>query len=249
MKTNIYILIDPETLEIRYVGKANDINQRYRAHLNRARKHQTHKLNWINSLKKKKLKPIIEVIDEVPIEEWHFWEKYWISQIKTWGFNLTNYCGGGEGSTFGNKTSFKKGNKPWNDGLANIKNCVICNKSFQSCKSESKSTCSKKCSSIVRSKATKSTQFSKNHVSWIKGIKGIKLKPDKTVYQYCIYTGNFIKEWKTAKEASLNLIVNELGIGNACRGTAKSAGGFMWKYYKEEKIEIMNNIKLKIKKI
>ena len=28
-----------------------------------------------------------------------------------------------------------------------------------------------------------------------------------------------------------------------------SAGGYIWKYYKQEKIEIMNNVKLKIKKI
>ena len=29
----------------------------------------------------------------------------------------------------------------------------------------------------------------------------------------------------------------------------KSAGGYIWKYYKQEKIEIMNNVKLKIKRV
>jgi len=57
--TNIYVLIDPETNQIRYVGKANNVSERYRAHLNKARKHQIHKKNWIESLKRKKLKPII----------------------------------------------------------------------------------------------------------------------------------------------------------------------------------------------
>lgn len=107
--TNIYTLTDPETHEIRYVGKTNNLTQRYKAHLNKARKHQTHKKNWINSLKKKKLKPLIEVIDIVPIVEWVFWETYWISQIKSWGFKLVNHTDGGDGCTFGNKTSFKKG--------------------------------------------------------------------------------------------------------------------------------------------
>lgn len=107
--TNIYTLSDPETNEIRYVGKTNNISQRYRAHLNKARKHQTHKKNWIESLKNKKLKPILKIIDIVPIEDWIFWEKYWISQIKTWGFNLVNHTGGGDGCTFGNQTSFKIG--------------------------------------------------------------------------------------------------------------------------------------------
>ncbi len=107
--TNIYTLTDPRTNEIRYVGKANNVSQRYRAHLNRARKHQIHKKNWIESLKREGLKPIIDIIDIVPITEWIFWETYWISQIRAWGFNLINYTNGGDGCTFGNQTSFKKG--------------------------------------------------------------------------------------------------------------------------------------------
>ena len=111
--TNIYILIDPITNMVRYVGKANDVSQRYKAHLNRARKHQVHKKNWIEKLKKQGLKPIIEVIDIVPIEDWIFWETYWISQMKTWGFDLINYTNGGDGCTFANQTSFKKGHTSW----------------------------------------------------------------------------------------------------------------------------------------
>lgn len=107
--TYIYTLTDPETLQIRYVGKTNNLSQRYKAHLNKSRKHQVHKKNWIESLRKKKLKPIVEILDVVPINEWVFWETYWISQVKEWGFNLINYTNGGDGCTFGNKTSFKKG--------------------------------------------------------------------------------------------------------------------------------------------
>jgi len=111
--TNIYTLTDPRTNEIRYVGKANNVSQRYKAHLNRARKHQIHKKNWVESLKREGLKPIIEVIDVVPINEWIFWETYWISQIRAWDFNLINYTNGGDGCTFGNQTSFKKGHMLW----------------------------------------------------------------------------------------------------------------------------------------
>jgi hypothetical protein len=107
--TNIYVLIDPITNIVRYVGKANNVTQRYRAHLNRARKHQIHKKNWIEQLKREGLKPIIEVIDIVPIGDWIFWETYWISQMRAWGFDLINYTNGGDGCTFANQTSFKKG--------------------------------------------------------------------------------------------------------------------------------------------
>lgn len=107
--TNIYVLIDPRNGKVRYVGKANDISQRYRAHLNRARKHQIHKANWIKQLRDLGLKPIVEVIDVVPINEWVYWETYWIAQMKAWGFDLLNYTLGGDGATFANQTSFKKG--------------------------------------------------------------------------------------------------------------------------------------------
>jgi group I intron endonuclease len=109
--TNIYTLTDPRTNRVRYVGKANNVSQRYKAHLNRARKHQVHKKNWIEQLKREGLKPIIEVIDVVPIEDWIFWETYWISQLRQWGFDLINYTNGGDGCSFANQTSFKKGDK------------------------------------------------------------------------------------------------------------------------------------------
>lgn len=247
--TNIYVLIDPETQQVRYVGKANNVSQRYKAHLNRARKHQIHKLNWINSLKKKKLKPILEVIDVVSVKDWVFWEKYWIAQMKSWNFSLLNYTEGGDGCTFGNKTSFKKGHKPWNSGNGNKEVCLICNNEFFTTKSsvkQGRKTCGYKCSKILKSQIPNKGTFKKGIKVWNKGIIGIKLKPDKNVFQYSAYTGEFIKEWKTAKEASLSLLINETGIGHVCRGTAKSAGGFIWKYYKQQKIEIMKNLKLKI---
>lgn len=39
----------------------------------------------------------LELIDEVPDNEWRFWESYWISQFKAWGFQLENKNSGGGG--------------------------------------------------------------------------------------------------------------------------------------------------------
>ena len=117
MKTTfIYILIDPQTNQVRYVGKSNKPNDRYRVHLTKNNK-KSYKTNWIQSLLKKNLKPILETIDEVPIENWQFWETYWISQFKSWGFNLTNSTIGGDGCTFTNLTSFNSNHNPWNKGI------------------------------------------------------------------------------------------------------------------------------------
>lgn len=97
MKTTfIYILIDPRNNQIRYVGKANNPKKRLEGHLGDKRK--TYKTNWIKNLKSKELRPVIEIIDEVALDEWQFWEQHYISLYKSWGFKLTNATIGGEGA-------------------------------------------------------------------------------------------------------------------------------------------------------
>lgn len=94
-KTFIYTLSDPITEEVRYVGKANNIKNRYNGHL--IDKSFTYKANWIKSLLNKGLKPEIEIIDEVLESEWKYWEVFYINLYKSWGFNLTNSTEGGDG--------------------------------------------------------------------------------------------------------------------------------------------------------
>ena len=98
MITYIYTLSDPETGNIRYVGKTNNIKERFRKHLEykNNNKRKTYLYSWMKSIKND---PIIEVIDEVSNDNWQFWERYWISQFITWGFNLTNLTDGGDGLT------------------------------------------------------------------------------------------------------------------------------------------------------
>lgn len=91
----IYVLIDPITNEIRYVGKTKySLHSRLCKHL--LSKERNHRANWIKGLQTRNLKPLIELLEEVEDQNWQFWEKYWISQFKTWGFNLVNLTEGGE---------------------------------------------------------------------------------------------------------------------------------------------------------
>ncbi len=93
--TYIYTLSDKNG-NIRYVGKSNDPNKRYVIHL-RDINGNTYKNHWLKKLKKNKIKPILEILDIVLVDEHKFWEKYWIEQCKNWGFKLTNSTKGGEG--------------------------------------------------------------------------------------------------------------------------------------------------------
>lgn len=96
MKTYIYTLSDNSG--IRYVGKSNNPEGRLRKHLKECKMKRTHKEKWIFSLKESGKIPILEVLDEIDHSEWSFYESYWISQLKSWGFNLLNGTSGGEGS-------------------------------------------------------------------------------------------------------------------------------------------------------
>lgn len=98
--TRIYILIDPRDGRIMYVGKADDEKIRLYRHLLEATKtncKHTYKNNWLKSLLKQELIPVVEVIDDVLDSEWQFWEKHYISLYRSWGFNLTNETDGGDG--------------------------------------------------------------------------------------------------------------------------------------------------------
>ena len=53
-------------------------------------KSPTKKNNWIKKLRKNNLKPIADILDVVEDCESNFWEIYWISQFRTWGFKLKN---------------------------------------------------------------------------------------------------------------------------------------------------------------
>lgn len=100
--TYIYSLSHPLTGEVRYVGKADDPNYRYRKHITQTG--FSHKENWIKYLKGRGLVPELNIIDSVPIENWEFWERHYIKLFKSFGAKLTNSSNGGEGNV-GYKTS------------------------------------------------------------------------------------------------------------------------------------------------
>lgn len=60
------------------------------------------------------------------------------------------------------------------------------------------------------------------------GVVGFDNKTSKPVKQYDL-DGNFIKEWGSARQASINLGIDYATIKKVRRGIGKTAGGFIWK--------------------
>jgi len=95
--TFIYSLEFPEG-NVRYIGKANRPKERFWQHISKAKLgDKSYKYSWIRSLLKNNNRPILKIVDEVPIKEWGFWEQHYISLYKSWEFKLTNLFEGGVG--------------------------------------------------------------------------------------------------------------------------------------------------------
>lgn len=95
--TYIYTLSDGK--QIRYVGKTKFITKRYNSHINESKNKRTYKEKWINKILLNGGKIIIEILDICDDNISDETESYWISQIKTWGFDLVNLTLGGDGGT------------------------------------------------------------------------------------------------------------------------------------------------------
>ncbi len=101
-KYYIYVLKDPDTQLVRYIGKTGDIKQRFRGHIYEATHSDysdspcSHKNNWIRKIIDSGKMPIIEAIEEITYERCNEREKYWISYFGR--DNLVNETDGGNSS-------------------------------------------------------------------------------------------------------------------------------------------------------
>ena len=97
----IYILKDPITNEVRYVGKTQNALIRLKEHIRKSHLTKTHKNNWVQKLIKNNLTPIMEIIALVPEDTQGIHEQNWIDKYKNEGVRLTNIADGGVGGNLG----------------------------------------------------------------------------------------------------------------------------------------------------
>lgn len=92
----IYGLIDPETLECRYIGKSIRPKQRVDNHMQD--KGACHRAHWLRGLKSRGLWPDIVILETVEGDwPWQESERFWIAHAKRQGWPLTNNTSGGDG--------------------------------------------------------------------------------------------------------------------------------------------------------
>lgn len=99
MEVKIYVLIDPITCKIRYIGRTKcSLKVRLNGHLSKSRFKRTHKDCWIQSLLIKGYFPKIKELKKINgWKESYSYEKNLISKCLLHGFDLVNCDDRGEG--------------------------------------------------------------------------------------------------------------------------------------------------------
>lgn len=161
-------------------------------------------------------------IDEVYDTEWQFWEKYYISLYKSWGFQLTNQNGGGGGATKYTQEQSKK----ISEKKLGMKYKIS---------EESKKNKSKKLTGLKRSEETKQkiSQAKQGHNCYLNQERSQKLRQNsslkKEIIQYSL-NDEFIKVFPSANEAGRYLNRSGNSIADCASGRQKTAYGYIWKY-------------------
>lgn len=92
---SIYVLIDPFTKEVRYVGKANNPAERLKGHIRDSGRHMRPVCRWVASLLKMGAAPIMEILFE-GVENWQDVEVAAIKRYRELGARLLNLADGGD---------------------------------------------------------------------------------------------------------------------------------------------------------
>ncbi len=218
---NIYVLKDPISLEIRYVGQTSrKLKSRLSAHLLDAKKNKNyHNVNWIKSLIKDNLVPIIESIEECALDKLNEREIYWIAFYKNLGYNLTNSTDGGLGHR-----GFKQSKE------TKLKRSLIqkelANKGFYSLERNLKISNAKKGKSL--------SQEIKDKISnKLKGTKLSELTKEKLrgkkVIATCLKTGEEV-EYLCISDAAKLTGLWKGNISNAINGRLKTYASRKWRF-------------------
>jgi len=254
MKTYIYILQDPDTLSVRYVGKTTNFKKRFYQHTNKKIQEYSRKRylsNWLLKLINNNKKPIMTIIDETE-DDWKTLEIYWISQFKSWGFNLVNLTIGGDGieGYTHTKETIKKLSKMITcispDGIEYSGNCkeiasiigvtnsAIYNVLYKSITGKVKGWHSFKMLNqneeylsnldIIKQNKPKISALCKQVSA-----SNCKRLFSKPIIQYDIQM-NIVAEYESLSEASRQTKINAQNISAVCLGKNKSAGGYKWTY-------------------
>lgn len=226
IKYTIYKLIDPNTNQIRYIGLTfNELNQRLKSHLSEPGK--SHKIYWINKLKKQGLKPIIESIEEeistyeIACER----EIYYIDYFKSIGCDLTNMATGGNK----NKKMSDETKKKMSDSQKKRHEKFKMKLSDEIIEIIRRSTIERFKNLQEREKLRISNKRYEDSKTPEQKLQDILIQNSKRVYQYdkCM---NLIEIFPSIRDAERKTGFDRGNIAKCCKNKVVFVGGYVWRF-------------------
>lgn len=224
IKYTIYRLVDPLTKETRYIGLTfNDLKQRLKSHC--SEKSKSHKSNWIQQLKSKGLRPIIESIENniLTYDEVCDREVYWINKFKEEGHPLTNMASGGNK----NKKMSDETRKKMSDSAKSRKFKLFLTEELKI--KISKSSKKRFENEEEREKLRISNKRYEESKTPEQKLNDILIQNPKKVYQYD-KDMNFISEYPSINNAAKLNNLSDSNISKCCKHKVAYVGGFVWRF-------------------
>ena len=198
----IYVLKDPKTDSVHYVGRTLNEKTRYRQHIFSARKqgHKDKKSAWIASLLNSGNKPVMEIIEMVRQDDAIEREMYWITELrKTWDLK--------------NQRDFVQNNYLFSEETRKKMSDAQKGNTYRRGK---KLTDEQRVSAGNGSRGRKQTEEE-------------KIKRSKPVLEFDI-NGNYITEWQSASAAAMAHSTYQSNVSFVANGKRNSWFGIVWKY-------------------
>ena len=108
---DIYALCDPDSKEVRYIGKANNAGSRLQRHLSDMKRRNTPLYSWMRKLEGSGKSPILKVIIVCGDDDWKAHEREAIRMARGMGVRLLNLAEGGDEPLCPRETRTKNGKK------------------------------------------------------------------------------------------------------------------------------------------
>lgn len=244
-KMYIYLLIDPMTNMVRYVGQTYNVERRIKEHINECNslsknKSKSHKSNWIKKLKKMDKLPIMEIIETCYANDVDFWERHYISLYKSWGYNLVNKTDGGygiRGYKYSNEFKLERSCKYKGKGNPFYKKNHT-RKTIKAMKKRAKIRFSDPTKNVMYGKKHKESTIELIRQSKIGLHTGDKNPRARKLYEYDI-NNQLVKIWSTAKECADFYNISRGNISTFAKHNTEVDNGSVNKQYKISKKKII----------
>jgi hypothetical protein len=240
----IYLLVDPISKEVRYIGLTKNLKKRFYAHITNTDK-LSHKRNWIKSLKIMNLKPFLYIIKTFDLKDFEKADKYETFLIRLFAkydYKLTNH----------DKIFTQNNNYSLNCKHKNTKKVYYFDNEFNLMGefNSLKEVCLyfKRAYSTVSLAIKNKTKVSDYYLSFENNFNKEFKNRGKKCYQYDL-NGNYINEFISVAEAFRLTGINRNSIKDNINGKQKSAEKFIFTDYKKDKIDKYTSLSNRYKKL